>query len=778
MHLYKKKAVLFQLFLLILLGPSICFAQVEQALPVQERIIGVPPFHKKMLYKYSVYQPSRTILGMPIKRWLYGWGKSGYNPQKIERSIERTEQLYARKLAHATSESQKIKLLSRRKKRIEAQKKLLLHGNKLMRMGEKPAAYHPHSVTRNEKIFLHYLRSKGFLDATIATETALQPKRVRILYRITPGRTYTIASSKWVVDDEAIKKVLMPHAKETFVKLGNKYDYHDFVNEQERIVTLLSQHGYFEFDEQYVRFTAEVDADQATLAVATHIDPPATNKQHQTTKIAKVVVYLNTSQQTPTCKVYTETYDGISFVAQKSNYPLKPLAHKIVVRPGDLYDTNKIIETYERLYGIELFDSVAILPKLESDELVIHIHAKLYERMRLQMELGGECVDLNLKKLRPTIKVMPTLRRLFGGLSIAHIEGTAALREQQMFKGTHALYENRAYGLRFKCTKPSFMFFLPGHVHRSLEAFHPRTSIGIGYDFVRNPLYSKKKINLGVHFNWNSPSKHILYEMVPVKIAFMNPHLIDTTEQNNLELRLQAPSFLTTLCFSNTIKKRGGDAYTNSLDAYKWIFHFGLEQGGLYEQFFSIKKMLPKDFLFYKHTKLDGTYRHRFHLAQDTLFVYQVKMGVTIPYGVNAQVHPEKQYEVGGHGGVRAWEMAMLGPGSYEATDQVVERPKGNLLLLGNMEIRQKWITPLEGVLFLDLGNTWQLSKHAPIAMRFDRKKFYKAFAVGGGFGLRLNFYDTFVLCGDLAFKLHKPAGCVVAKSERVVFNVSIGYPF
>lgn len=778
MHLSKKKAVLLQLFLLILFGRPSCFAQVEQTLRVQERIIGLPRSHKKMLYKYSIYQPSRTILGMPIKRWLYAWGKYGYDAKKIQSSIERIEQLYARKLAHATSEKQKIKLISRKKKRIEAQTKLLVHGNKLMRMGEKPVAYHPHSVTRNEKMFLYYLRSKGFLDATLATETDFQSKKVRIVYRITPGRAYTIASSKWMVCDEAIEKVLMPHAKETLVKIGYAYDYQDFVNEQERIVTLLSQHGYFEFDEQYVRFTAEVDADHATLAVATHIDPPAPNKQHKTTKIAKVVVYLNTNNQTPTGKVYTETYDGISFVAQKNNHPLKQLAHKIVVRPGDLYDTNKIIETYERLYGIAQFDSVAILPKLESDELVIHIHAKLYERMRLQMELGGECIDLNLKKLRPTIKIMPTLRRLFDGLSIVHIEGTVAWREQQMFKGTYALYENRTYGLRVKCTNPSFMFFLPEHVHRSLEAFYPRTSIGVGYDFIRNSLYFKEKINVGLHFNWNSPSKHISYEMVPVKIDFMHPYLIDKTKKDNLELKLQAPSFVTTLLFSTTLKNGGGDAHRNTLDACKWMLHFGVEQGGWYEQLFAIRKMLPKDFLCYRHTKLDGAYRHGFHLAQDTLLVYQVKMGVTIPHGVNAQVHPEKQYEIGGHRGIRAWETAMLGPGSYEATDQVVERPKGDCLLLGNIEMRQKWISPLEGALFLDIGNTWQLSKHAPIAMRFDQKSFYKAFAVGGGIGLRLNFYDTFVLCGDLAFKLRKPAGRVVAKSERVVFNVSIGYPF
>jgi hypothetical protein len=54
-------------------------------------------------------------------------------------------------------------------------------------MGEKPAAYDPHSETRNEKIFLHYLRSKGFLDATIVTETALQPKKVRILIELPLG---------------------------------------------------------------------------------------------------------------------------------------------------------------------------------------------------------------------------------------------------------------------------------------------------------------------------------------------------------------------------------------------------------------------------------------------------------------------------------------------------------------------------------------------------------------------------------------------------------------
>lgn len=57
-------------------------------------------------------------------------------------------------------------------------------------------------------------------------------------------------------------------------------------------------------------------------------------------------------------------------------YPLPALVRKVTIRPGDWYSKSKILETYERLHALALFESITILPKIEADQLVVYINAK------------------------------------------------------------------------------------------------------------------------------------------------------------------------------------------------------------------------------------------------------------------------------------------------------------------------------------------------------------------------------------------------------------------
>ena len=63
----------------------------------------------------------------------------------------------------------------------------------------------------------------------------------------------------------------------------------------------------------------------------------------------------------------------------------------------------------------------------------------------------------------------------------------------------------------------------------------------------------------------------------------------------------------------------------------------------------------------------------------------------------------------------------------------------------------------IEGALFIDMGNVW-LSKNDPLRNngQFKWNSFINDVAVGGGFGLRLNF-DFFIVRADLAIPLRNP---------------------
>lgn len=778
-YYFKIKQIFFQLPLhLLLAGFIVLDIRASESLPIKEAIVGVKNTKKKELQKYSIYQPHSAFLFMPVKKWLYQCGKRRFNPEKTQENILTINNIYKLKINNTASKKEKTKLIARRDKLIRSKEKILAHGNRLMRMGEKPTCYDPAYVDQNEKIFLNYLHAKGYLNAGVTTKTDFKESIVHVTYDIQQGDLYKIASTNLDIKDASIKEVLLKHAKESLIKKSSPYQYQDFVSEQERIITLLSNNGYFEFDEGYLHFTAEVAQDDHTIAVTTVLEGAGATSNHSKIKIGRVIVDL--TQQNKINKIVnlpTRECQGIQFLVESDKYSLKDLVRKISIRPGDFYNKSKIIATSDQLHRIGIFESITIFPKREEDHLVVYIHAKPYERVMLQTEIGGECINLNIKRLRPAIKVTPTIRRLFGGLGIAQIETSVAWREQLATKKTSAFYKHASYGLRFKFTTPHFLFPLSEKSKLALEHFSPSTAISIGYNVIRNPIYTRENIDAELNYDWHNKGKNILYQFSPCKASYTYPLMADKASQYELENNVKTPSFLTNIGFLSTIRNTSSNEYLDTLNRYKWIISIGLEHGGLYEDLFSIKKILPKKFQFYKYMKFDLGYRHAFNLAEDTMVVYQTKLGVNIAYGENDMAHPDKQYKVGGAGGVRAWDAHGVGPGFYQSKKAQTEEGNGDLLLLGNIEFRQKLIGLLEGALFLDVGNTWKLSQHAPPETKFYFNNFCKALAIGGGFGLRLNFYNTFVLCGDVAIKLRSPSGAIL-QSKAVNFNLSIGYPF
>ena len=749
-------------------------AIAHASLPVKEIIIGISNLHKRKLRQHSIYPPYDRLLGMPIKKWLYLWGKKHHNPQKIEKDILHITHTFQEKLTKASSERVKEKLTATYHKRIKNKKNKLKYGNRLMRIGEQPKYYHPNSVAYNKKVFLNYMQSHGYLDAEITSKTTFYPNKACITYYVTPKKRYKINATTLAVSDLNIKNLLRSHGKESYIKTGKVYHYQNFIHEQERIITLLSNHGYFNFNEQSVHFTAEVSQEQGTISITTVIDQATSGLDHVKTKVAKVIVYLSDEpiEQANKPALSAKTCAGIDFIFQSGNYPLHQLARKIAIRPGDFYNKSKIIETYEQLHFTSIFESITILPKLETDGLVMYIHAKPHASISFQAELGGECFDLKLNKLRPTIKLTPIIRRLFGKLNVAHIEGSIAWREEPQEEHANKFYKHISYKIAIKYTTPQFMLFLPKTLHQRLERFGPHTTISIGYNFIKHHASTQKKIDAILQYNWQSQSKKILYGFTPCKIECTHP-ISDTHKERD---KSQSPSFLTTIIYSSTINNTNNNkVYLTRFDRQQWLLSIDVELGGSYEHLFRLTKLLPRHFQCYKYLKLDLGYQHTFNLTQRTLLVCQTKWGIIRNF--LATSIPDKQYQMGGYSSIRAWDTGTIGPGLYELNNQHKKR-KGDLRLLGNIELRQKLIGYLECAFFLDAGNIWNISKHTPAIKKFYFNTFYKSLAIGGGVGVRLNFNNIFVLCLDVATKLRYPTGIKTDQSKQVIYTIGMGYPF
>jgi len=209
---------------------------------------------------------------------------------------------------------------------------------------------------------------------------------------------------------------------------------------------------------------------------------------------------------------------------------------------------------------------------------------------------------------------------------------------------------------------------------------------------------------------------------------------------------------------------------------------------------------------------VEGKYYRIF--SKKHLLATRFTAGIGIPFG-NSKVLPNsRQYYVGGTNSLRAFKIRTVGSGlDYKKKDSLKNfipdltkntfaNQTGEIKLEANIEYRFDIAKYLEGALFLDLGNVWNIpnSENSLVtkldminndlqSFRFDR--FLNDIAVGAGVGLRLDFSYFIIRC-DLGIPLRKQWGIndgfkwinknrfalLEDPSEKFVFNLAIGYPF
>jgi hypothetical protein len=182
-----------------------------------------------------------------------------------------------------------------------------------------------------------------------------------------------------------------------------------------------------------------------------------------------------------------------------------------------------------------------------------------------------------------------------------------------------------------------------------------------------------------------------------------------------------------------------------------------------------------------QYIKTEIDYIKHWSLGGKNEFAIRNFIGLAIPYGNSTSIPFSKSFFAGGANDNRAWTAYNLGPGSTSSNNEFNE---ANLKLAFSMEYRYNIFENLNGALFVDAGNIWNvLDEVEDPDATFTGLKSLKDTAVGAGFGLRYDF-SFFILRFDIGFKAHDPS---YNSSNRwfndfnfnnAVYNIGINYPF
>ena len=685
----------------------------------------------------------------------------------------------------------------------------------LRKIGEAPVLYDVYEKERNNKQLGLYMRNKGFYHARVTDSVRYRKKLAQVNYDIVAGTPYEISSLRYHYEDTTLRSVLSPDTVNSLLKPGGLFDVDDMQDERTRIETYLRNRGYYNFNREYVYY--EVDSSlntyqvNLTIGVKKFILPSDEGYYlvvpHRKYKIEKVYIYPGFDP-----KRALADYDGYVEGLTRFRYNEFEIRHEdklkadpgvisqsVFIIPGEFYDNEKVKQSYKHLSSLRIYKLVNIVfEEKNPDDPYMHEYYPLVCHIQLSPTTSQSyTVELEGTNSSGNFGVGGNLnyqhRNLFGGAEnfSTRLSGAVETIKEIDQEGFGNMIE---LGIEGRLTFPKFL--LPFKTERFIRKYNPKTSTSISYNYQHRPDYTRSMFSTAFGYNWSS-GDFITHIINPVQLNFVK--MIDATDEfledikdTYLEYSFEDRLILGvnySFIFSNQDIKKTKDFV---------FFRTNLETTGLLLKGMARAINAEQDSLgryimfgnaFAQYLKGDVEFRYFKIFNDQTNLVYRIFAGIAYPYGNSITIPYEKQYFSGGANGIRAWEVRNLGPGSYnihnEPSAPRYPNQTADVKLEGNIEYRFDLFWLLEGALFIDGGNIWSLNQDddRPGAL-FEWDRFYKEFALGTGFGLRMDF-SFFVFRFDLGMKVRDPAQpegsrwvFMNREYNRPQFNLAIGYPF
>lgn len=686
--------------------------------------------------------------------------------------------------------------------------------NKWLRsIGEAPVIYSPFLTDRSKSQLKIFLNNKGYYNAEVTDTTWFKKQKAYVEYRIRPGVVtqvddYVFRDRHGYVGNELpdtvpLMKMVLADTANTLLKRGMPLDIERLEDERERITQMLRENGYFNFSKNYIHYYADT-AQQRTPDVArlllSIVDSPADSVAYRKYKIGNISINFDYDPLTVISggdSAYIHSsYDDYGIV-YKNRLKIRPkvIVETIQFRKGEIYNLKKVTDSYSRLQALNLFKFINIVFKeREGDFLDCEIQLTPLKRQSYNVFLEG---TNNSGNIGVGGNFTYGHRNLFHGGENVSLSLWGALKKEQI--NENKFFSTTEFGVELKLVTPQF--WMPVFRMKDFRRnFAPRTSVSLSYSREETPFYTRRIASAKFGYLWRKADNKWRYNFDLIDLNYVMMQNVNADFINELRNEYVKSAYTDHMILSANFSAVYTDQILNIPSSYNYC-RWNLESSGnllwTMDKLLGVKKTEDNGERYYKvlgvryaqFLKADGEYRFNHYVNPANTLVYRFFMGCGYPYG-NMTLPFEEAYFCGGANGIRAWHSRTLGPGSL-TTDGRYPNSVGDFKLEANLEYRFKLFWLLEGALFLDAGNVWNINKYEDRPGAKLKSDFYKQIAVGTGLGLRLDA-NFFLLRFDVGFKMRDPGqpegkrflwGNPDWKFKDVVFrqsvfNIAIGYPF
>lgn len=678
------------------------------------------------------------------------------------------------------------------------------------RIGEAPVIYDEKLATYSKNAMEAAMRSQGYLQARVVTDTVVKKRRAKLQYNMQSGRRYYVKHVTYDYDNDTIRQE---------VERGMKYNLRDGMpldmvqldEERTRIIKFLRTRGYFNLTPEYISFDADTIQHELGIMLTLKFRAPANISRemaYQQYRLGEVRVHEEPSPRDDDAMEDRDTtlYNRLLLIQpRKSHLRNRVYRREIFIHQDSLYNEQATKLTYQGLNALPIvnYATVRYVTPHEGDSLLnVDVNVNLNQLNSASFDLEG---TNTAGDLGGAASLTYTNRNLFRGAEQFSVKLRGAYEAIHHLEG----YQSQnylEYSAEGTLRLPTMPLVFSDERHARLKG---NSEISLLYNSQDRPEFHRRLLTGTWSVNWvkrSLPNFRNRLDILSLNYVFM-PWISETFTKDYLEgddpryavLRYSYENLFImktgysfvynslNLQSATSLNKTNGyqvkfnvETAGNVLYGISKMAHLKQREDGQYELFNIPYSQYGKiDFDFSKSVLIDERNSMAFHAA----------FGLAIPYGNSTIVLYEKRYFAGGANSVRGWSVRQLGPGSYRGQDGNIDfiNQTGNLKLDFSAEYRSCLFWKIEGAAFIDAGNIWNTRNYADQpGGQFRWDTFYKQIAVAYGLGIRFNF-NFFILRFDAGMKAIDPVVLsgrdhwpIIHPNLRrdFAFHFAVGLPF
>ncbi|MBD5182886.1 MAG: BamA/TamA family outer membrane protein [Bacteroidales bacterium] len=697
----------------------------------------------------------------------------------------------------------------------------------LRSLGQPPVIYDPDQTEGSRKQLELALVNRGYMDARVETDVdgSEESRKMDVTFSIYAGRPHRVRSVRYNIPDPIVDGIVTADSAASELYAGMLLDRNVLDNERGRVASLLRNAGYYDFNREYINYTADTVAGSEWVDLTMNLYSPGSRPgsalraslsdslhlsadRHHRYEVMRVVFVVDADLSgRADALADTVEYRGNLFIYGNDRY-LRPaiLDEMCMIQSRRPYNARSVERTYEALGRLSIvkFINIEMVPVGAVGDvgmLDAYIYLSRNKKMTASVELEGTNSEGDLG---------------FGvGLGFQHRNlgrGSELLSAKfrtsyESLSGNFEGLVNKRYSEYAGEVGLTFPQFKAPFLSRSFkQRILASSELALSFNYQERPEYTRIIWGLGWKYKWQQQrwgyTRRHTYDLVDINYVRLPRSTIDFINQiaptNPLLRYSYEDHFIMRMGYTfQTTNKRvpSAGSGTGSFQPVVTNLRTSVETAGnlLYgisklvkqRKHDDVYKILGIQYAQYVKGEVDYTFTRNF-TPRSSLAMHG-GFGIAVPYGNSSMVPFEKRFYGGGANGVRGWGVRTLGPGAYDARNSVTDfiNQCGDISLDLSLEYRHKIFWVIEGAVFADAGNIWTIRdyENQPGGV-FKFNTFYKQIAAAYGAGIRLDF-TYFLLRLDLGLKAVNPAQnqehwpIIHPKWSRdATFHFSVGYPF